>query len=423
MTSRECFVYITLPNQYEQVTAGKFVLDTNTRGDSVGRFVYGKSYLARSDAVEFDPVELKLTDKIYETATLKGVFGAIRDASPDYWGRGLIDRYFAGTVDEMEYLLQSPDDRSGALDFGLNQVPPAPKRLFNQMLDLTEIQEYALEVLNEEVSKSRIDKNKQNQIEKLLLIGTSMGGARPKAVVETDNNLWVAKFNAPTDYWDNALVEHAMLQLAKECGMVVADSKVVNIAGKNVLLVKRFDREKTELGYLKSRMVSSMTILKSGDSHTERHNWSYVVLAEELRKFSSSAKVDAKELFKRMVFNALISNTDDHPRNHAFIAKNANNWHLSPAYDLTPTAPVSIERRNLALECGKYGRFANRYNLLSEAERFLLTKDEAICIIDDMYETISKSWYKISRSVGVSENDCDKIKTAFCYEGFNYDIK
>ena len=122
MTSRECFVYITLPNQYEQVTAGKFVLDTNTRGDSVGRFVYGKSYLARSDAVEFDPVELKLTDKIYETATLKGVFGAIRDASPDYWGRGLIDRYFAGTVDEMEYLLQSPDDRSGALDFGLENL-------------------------------------------------------------------------------------------------------------------------------------------------------------------------------------------------------------------------------------------------------------------------------------------------------------
>lgn len=142
-------------------------------------------------------------------------------------------------------------------------------------------------------------------------------------------------------------------------------------------------------------------------------------LALELRRFSGSAKSDAKELFKRMVFNALISNTDDHPRNHAFIAKNANDWHLSPAYDLTPTTPVSIERRDLALECGKYGRFANKYNLTSEAERFLLTKDEALGIIDEMYKTISQSWYKVARSAGVS----DKIKTAFCYEGFNYNIK
>lgn len=423
MTSRECYVYITLPNQYEQVTAGKFVLDTNARGENIGRFVYGKSYLARPDAVELDPIELRLTDKIFETAVLKGVFGSIRDASPDYWGRELIDRHLGGTGDEMDYLLQSPDDRSGALGFGLNQVPPAPKRLFNQMFNLADLQEYALDVLNERTSNSTIDKEQQSQIEKLLLMGTSMGGARPKAVVETDDNLWVAKFNVPTDHWDNALIEHAMLVLAKECGLVVADSKVVDVAGKNVLLVKRFDREKTELGYLRSRMISSMTVLKSGDSHTERRNWSYVVMAEELRRFSNSAKFDAKELFKRMVFNALISNTDDHPRNHAFIAKNANDWHLSPAYDLTPTAPVSIERRDLALECGKYGRFANRYNLVSEAERFLLTKEEAYAIIDSMYKTISQSWYRIARSIGVSENDCDKIKTAFCYEGFNYDIK
>jgi serine/threonine-protein kinase HipA len=423
MTSKECYVYITLPNQYEQVTAGKFVLDSNVRGDNIGRFVYGKSYLARSDAVELDPIELRLTDKIYETAILKGVFGAIRDASPDYWGRGLIDRHLGGSADEMEYLLQSPDDRSGALDFGLNQIPPAPKRLFNQMIELADLQEGALDILNEETSKSIIDKNKQQQIEKLLLKGTSMGGARPKAVVEADDNLWVAKFNTPTDHWDNALVEHAMLLLARECGLVVADSKVVDVAGKNVLLVKRFDREKTERGYLRSRMISSMTVLKSGDSHTERRNWSYVLLAEELRKFSNSSKEDAKELFKRMVFNALISNTDDHPRNHAFIAKNANGWHLSPAYDLTPTAPVSIERRDLALECGQYGRIANRYNLASEATRFLLTQEEALAIIEDMYEIVSQSWYRISRSVGVSEDDCNKIKSAFCYEGFNYDIK
>ena len=133
MTSRECYVYITLPGQTEQITAGKFVLEADNNGLSVGRFVYGKSYLARNDAVEFDPVELQLKDKIFNTVEMKGIFGALRDASPDYWGRELINRQFAGTPDEMDYLLRSPDDRIGALGFGLNQVPPAPINQFNKI--------------------------------------------------------------------------------------------------------------------------------------------------------------------------------------------------------------------------------------------------------------------------------------------------
>ena len=116
----------------------------------------------------------------------------------------------------MEYLLFSPDDRAGALWFGLNQTPPPPKKTFNQMMDLESLQNYADEVLQNIQSE---DVNKK-QVEKLLLLGTSMGGARPKAVVEHDNNLWVAKFNAPDDYWDNALVEHAMLKLAQKCGLI-----------------------------------------------------------------------------------------------------------------------------------------------------------------------------------------------------------
>jgi len=137
MTSKECFVYITLPNQTEQVTAGKFVLEQTPRGENIGKFVYGKSYLSRPDAVAFDPVELKLTSDVYETGQFKGIFGAIRDASPDYWGRRLIERHIGKLdVDEIDYLLQSPNDRMGALGFGLNKEPPAPKRLFNQMLHL-----------------------------------------------------------------------------------------------------------------------------------------------------------------------------------------------------------------------------------------------------------------------------------------------
>lgn len=123
----ECYVYITLPGQTEPVTAGRYRLETNRQGVATGKFVYGKSYLARPDAVPLDPVELKLGTQVYETVAMKGVFGALRDAGPDYWGRRVIERH-AGKpeLSELDYLLYSPDDRAGALGFGLNQEPPAP---------------------------------------------------------------------------------------------------------------------------------------------------------------------------------------------------------------------------------------------------------------------------------------------------------
>ena len=140
MTSEEpteCFVYITLPGQTEPVTAGRFLLSTDRRGVPEGRFVYGRSYLERPNALALDPVELKMAPRTYATAGLGGVFGALRDASPDYWGRRVIQRHLGkAQPSEMEYLLFSPDDRAGALGFGLNQTPPAPKRTFNQTLEL-----------------------------------------------------------------------------------------------------------------------------------------------------------------------------------------------------------------------------------------------------------------------------------------------
>jgi len=140
----ECFVYITLPGQTEPVTAGRFVLSVDRRGTPEGRFVYGRSYLERANAVALDPIELKLSPRTYSTAALNGVFGALRDANPDYWGRRLIQRHLGKTQPgEMEYLLYSPDDRAGALGFGLNQTPPAPKRSFNQTIDLAKVQAIA----------------------------------------------------------------------------------------------------------------------------------------------------------------------------------------------------------------------------------------------------------------------------------------
>lgn len=413
--TRECFVYITLPGTTEFVTAGRFVLEADRTGVPVGSFVYGKSYLARPDAVPVDPVELKLAQATYRTTALKGVFGAIRDAGPDYWGRRVIEKH-AGKPElgEIDYLLESPDDRAGALGFGIGPKPPAPKRKFNKTLDLEKLIRLADAIIADEDVP---DSPEAGQVEDLMLLGTSMGGARPKAVVEGDDGLWIAKFNRPDDKWNYARVEHAMLALARACGLNSAQSRIETVGDRDVLLVRRFDREKTKSGYLRARMISGLTILRTEDTHQHRDRWSYVLLAEELRRISADPKGDAAELFRRMVFNALISNTDDHPRNHAAIAKDKD-WKLSPAYDLTPSTPVSLERRDLAMSCGDFGRYAQADNLLSQCARFHLERDEAEAIIAAMEEQVGKSWYETARRAGVPEKDCEAISGAFVYPGF-----
>jgi serine/threonine-protein kinase HipA len=164
-------------------------------------------------------------------------------------------------------------------------------------------------------------------------------------------------------------------------------------------------------------MVSGLTILRSDEAPEARQNWSYVILAEELRRTVEDAKRDAKELFRRVCFNALISNIDDHPRNHAIIAKEKS-WKLSPAYDLTPSVPVSVERRDLALECGDQGRYANAKNILSQHARFLLDRGEAEKIVNDMKAQVDATWYDTVRASGVSENDAETIRGRFVYSGF-----
>ena len=414
----DCFVYITLPGSTEPVTAARFELITDRNGMPLGRLVYGKSYLQRADAVPIDPVELRLTARVYETTSMNGVFGALRDAGPDYWGRLVIERHVGKSpLGELDYLLHSPDDRAGALGFGFNSTPPSPKRQFNRTLDLAKLQAIADAIAMDEELPPEADKA---QAAELLLAGTSMGGARPKAVVEDDDGLWVAKFNRLDDRWNNARVEHAMLVLARSCGLTTAESKVVVIGDRDALLVKRFDREKIAAGYLRARMLSGLTLLRAEDSHRSRDKWSYIFLAEELRRISSQPKKDAAELFRRMCFNALISNTDDHPRNHAVIAKEQD-WKLSPAYDLTPMPHVSLEHRDLALICGDGGRYANAKNLLSQSARFLLSDDEAKEIVFAMRDRVKASWYELARSEGVSEKDCERIAGAFAYPGFDMD--
>lgn len=410
----ECYVYLALPGETGFVTAGKFEQAVDQDRTPVGRFIYAKSYLAHTNAVAIDPVELKLTQQVFETKRLDGIFGALRDASPDYWGRRVIEKHSGKTsLGEFDYLLYSPEERAGALSFGLNKDPLMPKRVYSRTLHLTELQQMADAVITD--SELPTGRNAE-QVRELLLAGTSMGGARPKAVIEDDNGLWIAKFNHPDDRWNHARVEHSMLKLARECGIQTAESRIVQAGNQDVLLVKRFDRTKVDTGYRRARLLSALTILRAEESYSSRHKWSYILLAEELRRISSTPLQDAQELFRRMCFNALISNTDDHPRNHAIIALDTN-WHLSPAYDLIPSTPIGIQRRDLALICGDAGRYANFRNLLSQHQRYLLEREEAETAIHNMEQIVRNRWYRVARAEGVTEKDCERISGAFVYPG------
>lgn len=416
-SERECFVHIVLPGATEFVTAGRFQWTDESDG-AVGRFVYGRSYRDRVNAVELDPVELRLSSQVYETARMEGFFGAIRDAMPDYWGRRVIERNAGfSELSEFDYLLQGPDDRAGALGFGLNVEPPVPQRRFNRTLDLARLQRAADAVVADD---PHLAGSAGHQAEELLLLGTSMGGARPKTVVEDARALWLAKFGRHDDRWNHPRVEHGMLTLARACGLNVADSRIDSVAGRDVLLVRRFDRDRAGAGFRRHRMVSALTLLRTGDRPGDRADWSYLLLADEMRRVSARPEEDLRELFGRICFNAAVSNLDDHPRNHAAVAKERD-WRLSPAFDLTPSPVVALDRRDFAMPCGRFGRYANRTNLLTEPGRFLLGEEEATAIFERIARTVREQWHARMRRAGVSERDCESIGSAFLYDGLFYE--
>ncbi len=417
----ECYVYITLPGRTEAVTAGRFALASDRPGVAVGRFIYGRTYRDRPDAVEIDPKQLRLSPRVYRTARGEGVFGALRDAGPDFWGRLVMEKHAGATgLGEMDYLLNAAGDRVGALDFGLDSRGPvrdSPQRIA-RVIDLAALQESADALI---ADAALPDGSEAMQIERLLLLRTSLGGARPKQTIEDEGDLWLAKFSHPHDRWNMPRVEHAMLTLAHACGVETPRSRVTAVGGRDILLVKRFDRERAAAGHYRHRMVSAATLLDVDDTLDGRKRWSYPLLADEIRRVCADPVRQLEQLFRRMTFNALISNADDHPRNHAVLADRGG-WRLSPAYDLTPTPSLSPERRDLAMDCGDWGRHANRDNLLSQCGRFMLERPQAEAVLTEMRQRVEHGWHTAARDAGVGKADRAAIRNAFVYPGFGWSL-
>lgn len=414
----QCHVYMVLPYATQFTTVGHFEVEPNLDGFHRGRFVYCSSYLDNPDSVPIDPVELdKLSGKVYSTAMFGGVFNSFQDASPQRWGRHVITQTAPlEPRSEIDYLLQSPDDRPGALGFGYRFEPPAPMQEFNKISDLEQLSAHA-ENMSVKKTRTKLD---PIRIRNMMPFQTSMGGSRPKTVVEDMDGLWLAKFNQKRDRWSNTRLEHALLELAKICGIRSACSRIENVSNRDVLLVKRFDRKKVVNGYHRYRMISGYTILRTENTPEIPKDCSYAMLAESLRRIVSQPVEDSKELFRRMVFNALVSNIDDDPGSISLIAKQEG-WKLSPAYDYCLSwflVRPHVKPRRPKMSYGIHGRLANVQNLLSQCGRFLLSEEEATTIIDDMENQIRNKWYRTIRRAGLSEADCKRISPAFNILGF-----
>ncbi|MFN0313605.1 MAG: type II toxin-antitoxin system HipA family toxin [Burkholderiales bacterium] len=411
MTSEpEAYVYIQLPGTLETVPAALLKVQTLPDGTQIGRFRYGDRYLQRAGAVALDPYRLPLDKIVREFTQLKGIPGALRDASPDAWGRRVIEHQLeraAGDLHEIDYLLHGPQDGAGCLSFGLKVEPPAPRRRYNRTHQLAELIAAAQAI---EDGKPRVHLLEQ------LDPGTSMGGARPKATIEDAQRLWLGKFPTRDDRCNLQRIEYATLDLARRCGLNVAQARLQAVGDSDVLMLQRFDREYTDKGYLRFGLVSGLTVLDCDDNYLNRERWSYPLLADNLRRWSDKPEADCAELFRRMVFNAAVTNNDDHPRNHALVRR-SKGWRLSPAYDLVPTPVVSLERRDLALTVGNYGRTASLYNLLSQAGRFGLSAEDARKEIDQIV-AVARQWREGFFACGVPAQDLDYIAPAILPECF-----
>lgn len=389
MTS-EAYVWIWLPGAVEPVVCGRLLAT-----DELIRFVYGRSYRARADAIALDPHSLPL-ERAETVARVPGRLpGPIADAAPDAWGRRVIE-YRSGrpVLGELDYLLAGSGERIGALHFQRSPERYEPPAWSPASLD-------ALVQAAEGVQRQL---PLPEDLRLALEHGTSVGGARPKATLQDAQGYWIAKFSASTDRYAIVEAECATLSLAAACGIRVPEHRCVQAAGRSVLLVRRFDREWRPDGVRRRLLLSALTLLELDE--TEARLASYPSLAEVLRRLADEPVTDATELFRRMVFNILVGNTDDHAKNHACFWD--GRWlSLTPAYDLVPMPRVGQEGRQ-AMRVGTAGPEASLSNARSEAGRFGLSPGEAEVVIEEL-RTGMATWQEVFATAGVPEAEIARL--------------
>lgn len=395
----EAFVWIWLPDATTPVVCGRVDLV-----DGIYRFTYGRSYLARSDAMPIWLPELPLEDRVIVPEAPAVIAGALRDAAPDQWGRRVVlNRQFnmrgkdvdTGDLDELNYMLMSGSDRIGALDFQASPRDYVPRLQRDASLqDLLN----AADAVERGVPLSP-------ELEDALRHGTSIGGARPKAqLIDKDRKL-IAKFASSRDNHNVVRGEYLAMRLARIVGLRVATVEIIVAEKKDVLLVERFDRVKREDGWLRKAMVSGLTV--QGLDELGARYASYSALAEILRRRSSDPAGDMKELWSRMLFNILVGNTDDHARNHACFF-DGEALRLTPAYDIDPRPRLGREA-NQAMAIAGEDRRALIATALDASGSFGIPRDESIAIAVWQLEMIHANFKAEAVAAGLTAFEQDQL--------------
>jgi serine/threonine-protein kinase HipA len=406
----ERYVFVHLPQGVHAVPAGRLVLFEQGVRTEGSRFSYGVRYLQRANAIALDPASLPLdasTDAAPANRLL--MFGAFRDVTPDFWGRRVIEnrlRVPPDSLPESRYMDLAGSNRSGALDFrpGLDS-PPIDGKL-PPVMALEHLIDAAARVEEGEPVPAHLD---------VFFEGSPLvGGARPKAVLEHAGREWVAKFPSVRDRFDVPLVEYATLRLARQAGLDVPALELRTLAdGRHVMLIERFDRGPREAGVAERRhMVSALTMLARHESESANASYAEIAHAISTRGVSGEIARDRAELFGRMVFNLLVSNDDDHLRNHAFLYEaGAAGWRLSPLFDVVPKPQIAHDRW-LHLSVGPQGRAARLDNAMRGAGAFGLLPAAAAAIADRIVRTI-REWRGYFETWGISPGECDRVASAF----------
>ena len=414
-TTKELFVFANLDGEF--VPAGQLQLDEEGSRLIASSFAYGFRYLDRGNAQEVDPVALRLKNKseikgkrLVPPNGLEG-FGGIRDATPDSWGRRVIEARLkvpANSLPESTYLLEAGSDRIGALDIR-SSLDQEERPAYESIHNLS----YVLE------GAQRIEAGMpvSEALSRILIVGSGLGGMRPKASVRDDKNiLWMAKFPGNSDgSLDVPGIEYATLKLAELAGLNVAENKLELVGDKKVLMVKRFDRSWAALARsveIRHHVVSALTLVACHES--ESNSKSYMDIADAIRRYCliQTVKADIEELYARMIFNLFVSNDDDHLRNHAFLWNHElKGWSLSPLYDVVPHAIIASERYQ-HLGVGPQGKLATLDNAYGAKERFGLSAQQASSIIDRVWR-VTRQWKTHFENLGIAADQIKEISLAF----------
>ncbi|SAK49307.1 HipA domain-containing protein [Caballeronia pedi] len=430
--AKHLLVFAHLDGNWTQ--CGRLVITEEPDGRVSSTFEYDERYLAKSNRVELDPVSLSLAEKPITPSKVRApkndlpLFGAFRDATPDAFGRRVIERKLGAPLNglpEAQYLLNAGPHRVGALDFRL-ESGTGPSSRIEEFVDLEELAE-AVELIDEGLPISP-------ELQAIFTQGAGLGGARPKASFRDDKGVsWVAKFPTTNDSFDVSGVEYATLTLAAKTGVHVP---LVNTAAKGdhrVLLSQRFDRlwaPKTnsklhpmgqerpragpESGTVEHRAfyVSALTMTGYSEMESRLASYADVAAAGLVHSRTAIGVDDAAQLYKRMLIDIFVSNDDGHLRNTGYVYNDAfRTWQLAPCFDVVPRPSFAFERF-LHLQVGEYGRAATLDNALSWHQKFWLSEEVACEYIAEAWHAV-KNWRQHFEECGVNASDIEKVASAF----------